>query len=153
MGTVQPQVNPKRTFIALNNNAGAFTVIRLTTFAKYVSIKEDPSYNAGVGQGVQGNYLSPFANSANIELGMNPAAPGGAVFLANDAIPGGLEPPCEFGSKHSLSGFTGMPLGNPGSAGNTDSPGTTVPTLGTPLIQLRSNTATATGIIVEEYVG
>lgn len=146
-----PPVNPKRTFIALNNNAGQMTVIRLSTWAKYVSIKEDPAYNAGVGQGVQGNYLDPFANSANITAGMNPAAPGGAVFQVNNSIPGGLEPPCEFGSKHALADGYGQPLGNPGSGGNVDNPGG-VPTLGTPLIQLRSNTATATGIIVEEYV-
>jgi hypothetical protein len=147
-----PAVNPKRTFLALNNNAGAFTVIRLSTFAKYVRISEDPAYNAGVGQGLQGNYLDPFAISANITKNMNPAAAGGAVFAVNASIPGGLEPPLEFGSRHALSGYQGMPLGNPGSGGNPVSPGGPV-TLGTPLVQLRSNTATPTGIIIEEYVG
>lgn len=147
-----PAVNPKRTFIALNNNAGAFTVIRLSTWAKYVSIKNDPAYNGGVCQGAQGNYLDPFAVSTNITAGMNPAAAGGAVFAANDAIPGDFDPPIEFGSKHALSDFHGMPLGNPGSGGNTDIPGGS-PTLGTPLIQLRSNSVSPCGVIVEEYVG
>ena len=148
-----PQVNPKRTFVALNNDAGAFTVIRLSTFAKYVRISEDPAYNEGVGQGLQGNYLDPFANSADIVAGMNPPVAGAAVWIPDASLPGALQPPLEFGSKHALSDYCGMPLGNPGSAGNTDSPGPETPTLGTPLVQLRSNTATATGIIIEEYVG
>jgi hypothetical protein len=150
-----PAVNPKRTFTALNNNAGAFTVIRLTTWAKYVRIKEDPAYQSGdpaAGQGLQGNYLDPFAQSANITKGMTPAVAGDAVFVANASIEGGVEPVIEFGSRHALSDGKGMPLGNPGSDGNIDVPGGQV-TLGTPLIQLRSNSANATGIIIEEYVG
>ena len=145
-----PQVNPKRTWYDLNNNAGGFTVIRLTTWAKYVEIAEDPAKNAGVGQGLQGNYLDPFAVSTNIERGMSPAAEGGAVFAVNAALAGGLEPPLTFGDKHNIHSGTEMPLGNPGSAGNVDNPGGQ-PTLGTPLIQLRSNTGTPTGIIVSEY--
>lgn len=144
--------NPKRRWIALNANDGAFTVIRLTTWAKYVEIVEDPAYNAGVGQGLQGNYLDPFALSTNIEAGMEPAAEGGAVFAVNASIPGGLEPPLTFGgSKNSLADGRGMPLGNPGSGGDPVGPGAG-PSLGTPLIQLRSNTATPTGVIVSEYV-
>lgn len=147
-----PSVNPKRRFIPLNNNAGAFTVIRLTTWAKYVKIEEDPAYQAGGnGQGLQGNYLDPFANSANITANMVPAVAGGAVFVANNSIDGGVEPQIEFGSKHALSSGCGPVLGNPGSGGNVDLPGGQ-PTLGTPLIQLRSNSANATGIIVSEYV-
>jgi hypothetical protein len=145
-----PQTNPKRTWYPLNGNGGAFTVIRLTTWAKYVEIAEDPAQNAGVGQGLQGNYLDPFAQSGNITAGMSPAGAGGAVFAVNAALAGGLEPPLNFGDKHNIHSGTEAPLGNPGSAGNVDNPGGQA-TLGTPLIQLRSNTATPTGIIVSEY--
>src|ERR1700739_224991 len=145
-----PQTNPKRRFIALNNNAGAFTVIRLTTWAKYVEIAEDPAYNAGVGQGLQGNYLDPFAVSPNMEAGRSPANEGGAVFIADVSLPGALQPPLTFGDKHNIHSGTEMPLGNPGSAGHGEHPGGGA-TVGTPIVQLRSNTATATGIIVSEY--
>ena len=144
------QSNPKITYVALNNNAGVFTVIRLSTFAKYVEIVEDPGVNAGVGQGLQGNILDPFAQSANITAGMVPAAAGAGVWPAPVAADG-WAPQITFGARHALGDWPGLPIGNPGSAGNVDNPGGT-PTLGTPLCQLRSNTATATQVIVREWV-
>lgn len=143
-----PQTNPKRTFYAINSDAGAFTVIRLTSWAKYVEITEDPNYNAGAQQGLQYNALDPFALSTNITANAEPAPPAFAIALA---APVGT-PQITFGDKHNVHSGTSAPLGNPGSAGNTDSPGTEVPTLGTPLAQVRTNSATAGGIVVVEYV-
>lgn len=149
-----PTTNPKRTFVALNGNGGAFTTIRLSTFAKYVRIVDDKSQNGGVTQGVEGNYIDPFASTAQIAAGegLTPAAAGGAVFIADDSVEGSFQPAITFGSKHALSDWKGMPLGNPGSDGAPAVPGGQ-PSLGTPLIQLRSYTATPCGVIVEEYVG
>ena len=146
-----PGVNPKRTYLALNASNGAFTVVRLSTWAKYVSIYEDPAYNNGQAQGLQGNNLDPFAQSSNITKGMTPGAAGGMVRPANYAVTGVILPQLEYGSKHALSNGEGAPLGQPGSAGNIDVPGGVV-TLGTPLCMLRSNTNLPTGIVIEEYV-
>lgn len=133
---------PKKQYVALNNNAGAFTVIRLTCMARYVEVIEDPSYNAGVAQGLQGNYLDPFLGQG----GLTPAAPGGQIW----PVPPVGTAAISLGDPRQTHGGLGMPLGNGGSGGNLDTPGGNV-ALGTPILQLRSNTATATGVIVSEW--
>ena len=150
------QTNPKTTFYPINSNAGVFTVIRLTTFAKYIEISEDPNYNAGQQQGLQYNSLDPFAVSSNITLNAQPTPPAYGIVLGFGGAtitlipPASFQPSLIFGDAHNIHSATEMPLGNPGSAGNVDSPGGTV-TLGTPLVQIRTNSANAGGIIVKEW--
>lgn len=139
------QVNPKRTKVAINNNAGAWTVIRLTTWAKYVAIYEDLTQNAGATQGLQYNLLDPFALSGNITQNAEPAPPDYFVSDKN------ASPEIEVGDARYIHSPTTMPLGNPGSGGNVDNPGG-VATLGTPVLQLRTNSANPTNAIVEEWV-
>jgi hypothetical protein len=147
--------NPKTTFYPINSDAGAFTVIRLTTFAKYVEICEDPNYNEGEQQGLQYNILDPFALSSNITRNAQPAPPDYGIVLAFGAAgttlpPGAFQAQLTFGDIHNVHSGTEMPLGNPGSAGNVDNPGG-VATLGTPLVQLRTNSANAGGVVVREW--
>ena len=151
-----PQTNPKRTWYPVAATGGLFTVIRLTTFAKFVEIIEDPAMNLGVAQGLQYNALDPFALSSNITLNSEPTAPtvglAAGNFAPSPAVAGTSVsfPQLTFGDKHNIHSGTEAPLGNPGSAGNVDSPGGTA-TLGTPIVQLLSATATATGVIVSEW--
>lgn len=137
-----PQVNPKRTLYAINNDAGAFTVIRLTTWAKFVAIDEDPTQNAGAKQGLQYYLLDPFAQSSNITA--NAEGP----FVTPDTPAG--QPELTIGDPHHVNDKATAPLGGPGSDGNIDVPGGVV-TLGTPIVQLRTNTADGTNVIVTEY--
>jgi hypothetical protein len=146
-----PQTNPKYTSYAINSNAGAFTVIRLTTFAKYVEIYEDPNANAGVQQGLQFNNLSPFAQSSNITENCQPPAPDfGIVLAVTNPPPGAFQPQLTFGDMHNIHSGTEAPLGNPGSAGFPSNPNAPA-SLGTPLVQLRSNSGTATAVVVREW--
>jgi len=131
-----PQVNPKRTRYAINGSGGAAVVIRLTVWAKYVSIDEDTTANAGIAQGLQGYALSPFAQSTNI---LDHA----------EALPSGVSH-YDFGDQFHMQSDTTTPLGNPGSAGNVDVPGGRA-TLGTPLVSLQSASVTATAVFVTEY--
>jgi len=50
-------VNPKVTNIAINAQGGAMTNIVLTIMCSKVEVIEDPSYNGGVPQGLQGYYM------------------------------------------------------------------------------------------------
>ncbi len=136
------QLNPSRRLVAINNDAGAFTVIRLTTWAKYVEIDEDPTQNAGAKQGLQYNALDPFVQSAEI---VNPPA----AYLVTPVTPVGT-PELTFGDKIHINDLTFAPLGNPGSGGDPVGPGAGA-SLGTPLVQLRTNSANATNVIVTEY--
>jgi len=151
-----PQTNPKRTWYPINGSAGLFTVIRLTTFAKFVDIIEDPGVEAGIAQGLQYNALDPFARSSNITANAQPTPPAVGIAPGNyapyPAVSGTSvsAPQLTFGDKHNIHSGTEAPLGNPGSAGNVDSPGGTA-TLGTPLVQLLSATTQATGVIVSEW--
>lgn len=138
-----PQLNPKRTVYAINNNAGAFTTIRLTTWAIYVEIDEDPTQNAGVKQGLQYNPLDPFVQSSEI---VDPPA----AYLVTPVSPLG-EPELTFGDKYHVKDLTFGPLGSPGSGGDPVGPGAG-PSLGTPLVQLRTNSASPTNVIVTEYM-
>lgn len=158
-----PQTNPKYTTYALNSSTGAFTVIRLTTFAKYVEIFEDPNVNGGVQQGLQYNNLDPFALSSNITLNSQPPAPDFGIVLAFGAPPGqgtagttppgAFQPQLTFGDEHNVHSGKEAPLGNPGSGGAPSTPGIPngAPSLGTPIVQLRSNSATATQVVVREW--
>lgn len=137
-----PQVNPKKTLYAINNNAGAFTTIRLSTWAKFVTVDEDPTQNAGAKQGLQYYQLDPFAQSGNI---LNNAE---GPFTAPLTAVG--TPEITLGDQYYVNAPTTAPLGNPGSGGNVDVPGG-VATLGTPILSLRTNSANPTNAIVTEY--
>lgn len=140
------QSNPKVSVVPINNDAGAFTVIRLTTWAKFVEFLEDPSQNAGAQQGLQYNLLDPFAISSNITANAEPTPP--AYLVAPAQTAGVVE--LELGDKYHVQSKSTKPLGAPGSDGNVDVPGGQV-TLGTPLIQVRTNSANATNLIVREH--
>lgn len=130
------QVNPLRRRVVINANNGQPVVIRLTTWAKYVEIEEDPSANAGILQGLQGFALDPMAQSSNITANDEPLESGKSLYT--------------FGDPYHQNSKSTAPLGNPGSGGNIDVPGG-VPTLGTPLAQLLSNTANATAVWIREW--
>lgn len=133
-------LNPKRQFVALNGSAGALTVIRLSCMAYYVEIVEDPAVNAGVAQGLQGNYMDPFDGS------LSPAA--GTTSWLPPTLPN--TPQITLGNQHHYPGQGGEILGNGGSGGQLDTPGGSV-RLGTPIVTLKSKTATATQVIVSEW--
>lgn len=128
-----PQTNPKVTNIALNGDAGAYTVISTTIMASKVEIQEDPSLNAGVAQGLQGYYLDPNSNPANPSV--DPAAPGAQVWLPNTAGQNGraYQPIIFGGDAGRVHGAEGNYVGQ------------------APLLKLRSNSATATGILLVEW--
>jgi hypothetical protein len=133
-----PQTNPKVTNIAINNNAGAFTVIKGTMQASKVLVMEDPSLNAGVAQGLQGYYLDPNSNPANPtrDLGGNNAAVQ-QTWLPNSAgQTGPAYEPIIFG------GPDGRVHGAYGEYTSAQ---------GTPLLQLRTNSATAGGVLLVEW--
>lgn len=130
------QVNPLRRRVAINGSGGASVVIRLTTWAKYVEIEEDPTANAGILQGLNGFALDPFAQSSAILTNSEPLEQGKSLYA--------------FGDPHHVNDIATTPLGNPGSAGNVDLPGGAA-TLGTPLASIISNTATATAVWIREY--
>lgn len=131
------QVNPLRRRVVINGSGGAAVIIRLTTWAKYLEIEEDPNANAGILQGLNGLALDPFAVSTSIGTNSEPLEQGKSYY--------------EFGDKYHDQSKSTMPLGNPGSGGNTDVPGDPRAFLGTPIASLNSNTATATAVWIREW--
>jgi hypothetical protein len=130
-----PQVNPKRTYIAVNGNAGAFVLVKCTITCSKVRVQEDPNYNAGVAQGLKGYYLDP--NSPNVAVNDPTDLNYQQTWLPNSA--GQVGPayqPIEFG------GDAGRVHGGEGNY---------VGAQGTPLLSLISASANATGIILEEW--
>lgn len=128
-----PQTNPKVTNIALNNNAGAFITIAGTKMSGKVMVMEDPALNAGVAQGLQGFYMDPNSKPPQQDKGGN-NAPVQQVWLPNSAgQTGQAYQPIEFEDRvHAAFGLYAA----------ADS---------TPLLQLRSNSATATGVLLVEW--
>lgn len=119
--------------IAINGNAGAYTTVLATQVTRRVEIVEDYSANAGVGQGLEYNLpdnksLDP-ANPA--WLGPFEIAPQTEPIILGEPVPQG-------------AGY-GTVLGH----GPDASGGYTL--AATPLIQIRSATATSTTIRVSEF--
>lgn len=127
------QTNPKVTNIVLNGSAGAYITISTTIMASKVEIQEDPSLNNGVAQGLQGFYLDPNSNPANPSL--DESAPGAQVWLANSAGQQGraYQPILFGGADGRVHGGLGNYVGQ------------------APLLKLRSNSATPTGILLVEW--
>jgi hypothetical protein len=135
--------------IAINGDAGAYTVISATQWTWRAEIIEDYSANAGVGQGLQ--YLVPDPKS------MYPDTPnwlGTAGSTGNTAVTAatvGFEVAPQ--TEPIILGSAVLPLGG-GSAptighGPDASGGYTLPA--TQLIQIRSASATGTTIRITEY--
>jgi hypothetical protein len=119
--------------IAINANTGAYTTVLATMVTRRVEILEDFSANAGVGQGLE--YMLPDPGS------LNPAVPSwdGPFEIAPQTEPIVLGEPVPQGH-----GF-GSVLGHgPDASGGYELPAT-------PLIQIRSASATATTIRVSEF--
>lgn len=125
--------NPKVTNIAINGSAGALTQINGTILASRVEVMEDPAYNAGAQQGLQGFYLDPNSNPAN------PAkSPANAqVWLPNGTGGSGRAyQPIIFG------GAPGRVFAAFGQYASADT---------TPLLQVKSLSASAGGVLLVEW--
>ena len=141
------QTNPKVTNIAVNGNAGAFTLILLTILASKVQVTEDPTYNAGTAQGLAGYYLDPQAVLSAAFLANPTYAAAKAVgYLANPNAQAWLpstagqqgqayEPITFGGSDGRVHGGEGGYVGGQGSA----------------VLMVTSNSATATGVLLTEW--
>jgi hypothetical protein len=130
-----PQVNPKTTKVALNGSGGAYVDIALTILASKAEIQEDPNLNAGTAQGLTGFYLDPDSSHA---------AP--AVDPANDTVNQWLP------NTTGQNGRAYQPIIFGGMDGRVDGgKGNYVGAAGTPLLRIRSSSATATGILLVEW--
>ena len=151
------QTNPKVTNIALNANGGPFAVILLTILASKAEVTEDPAYNAGVGQSLQGYYLDPQVTLAADFLA-NPtlaaaqargylANPNRQVWLPNNGGSGqaqSYEPITFGGSDGRVHGGEGGYVGAPG-------PGATPGSWTGGLLMLTMNSASAGGVLLTEW--
>lgn len=149
------QVNPVVRFIQLNANNGQMITIRCTIVCGYMEIEEDSAANAGTGQGVEGNLLDPFTGAPNPGAGVE-------VWLPSSAANPRGDYPIAIGDPRHNHGAQFLPIGNGGSGTYVDSrsqvpqnlpagPGYQNQSLGTPIIQLRSHTATPTVVRVKEW--
>ena len=125
------QNNPKVTNIALPAKGGVPVAITLTKVDSKVTVMEDPSLNNGVAQGLTGYYTDTqpgtgFPNSGPLQ-----------VWLPNTAgQQGRAYQPIIFG------GSDGRVHGGEGNYVGAD---------GTVILRLTSNSATPTGILLEEW--
>jgi hypothetical protein len=136
------QVNPKITNIAVPAQGGVPVNIVLTIMASKVEVMEDPTYNNGAGQGLQGYYIDtqPGVTVAPPAAGTPPpqASPANQqVWLANNnGQTGRAYQPIIFGGQDGRvhgahSNFVGA--------------------AGTVILQLTSNSELATGVILVEW--
>lgn len=91
------QDNPKVTNIAINAAGGALVLIAGTILASKVMVMEDPAYNAGAQQGLQGYILDPTSNplnparsNANLQVWL-PNGSGGSGWAYQPIIFGGTD--------------------------------------------------------------
>jgi len=126
-----PQSNPKVTNIPINAAGGALTLIATTIMCSKVEVQEDPNFGAAVG--LRGYYMDPESNHAN------PARdnPTEQTWLANTAGENGkaYQPIIFGGSDGRVHGAYGNYVG----------------AQGTPLLELVSVGATATGVLLVEW--
>lgn len=115
--------------INANGSAGLFVLIRATIDCRKCTLLEDGSANGGVGQGIQYAVVDPndpTGASATVQP------------IVFDTILPATEP-IILGGENSMNAALGSTLGR----GPQDAPGAGVaPSLGTPLIWVRSATAT-----------
>lgn len=119
--------------IAINGNGGAYTTVFATQVTRRVEILEDYSANAGTGQGLEYNLPDPASsNLANPSWdGPFAIAPQTEPIVLGEPIPQG-------------AGYAPVLGHGPDASGGYELPAT-------PLIQIRSATATGTTIRVSEF--
>lgn len=124
------QQNPKVTNIAVNAKGGVMTPITLTIMASHVQVIEDPQYNNGAQQGLQGYY-------AETEPGKGSAAVGPLqTWLPNsNGQIGKAFEPILFGDETREAGGLGSYVG----------------AQGTVVLLLTTNSANAGGVLLVEY--
>ena len=124
---------PRVTNVAVPASGAAPVLIKLSMLASKVEVTEDPSYNAGVAQGLKGYYMDPTA-PASVPAMSNPNL---QVWLPNTAGQRGQGfQPIVFGGEDArVHGGKGDYVGGQNSA----------------VLQVTSATATATGVIVTEW--
>lgn len=136
-------VNPKITNIALNGSAGALINIALTIMASKVRVSEDPAQNNGAPQGLQGYIIDTQPPQQAI-----PIEPGGGP--PPEATPQNLQMWLPNTAGQNGPGF--QPIVRGGESGRVHGgEGDYVGAQGTVILQLKSASATATGIILEEW--
>lgn len=129
-----PQTNPKVTNIAINAKNGAMTLIAGTKMSSRVMVMEDPNYNAGVAQGLQGYYLDPNSNgNVQRDKGGN-GAPVLQTWLPNSAG--------QQGQAYQPIIFEDRVHGGVGLYPAAD---------GTPLLQLTTNSVNPGGVLLVEW--
>jgi hypothetical protein len=123
----------KTRLIAVNGSGGAFVAVSATSVTRRVEIIEDGSANAGVGQGLQIQFDDGFGTVPNVPNTANTytVEPVSEPFTLGEPIPQG-------------AGY-GRVIGTPPD----NSGGYSIPA--TPLANVRSASATATIIRVNEY--
>lgn len=136
--------NPKVSNIAINNIAGLMTNIVLTIMASRVVIAEDPNFNGGQLQGLQGYYID-----TNPPQEVTPIMPGGLappnaspanlqIWLPNtDGQLGPNFEPIIFGGSEAgrVHGGQGYVVGGTGMV----------------ILQLRTNSINAGGVLLYEW--
>lgn len=132
-------------YIAINGSAGAYTTVLATQWTWRAEVLEDYSANAGVGQGLE--FLLPDPKS----FPQTPAWLGQAGSTAAPATPtvgfkiGPQTEPIILGQPLPLGGGSAPTIGT----GPDNSGGYSIPA--TPLIMIRSASATATAIRITEF--
>lgn len=119
---------PKITNYAVNGSGGATVKIPLTIQASFVRVQEDPTLNAGVAQGIEGYLLDAVTGARASTRQYWPANTAGQE--------GPAYQPIELGDPRRVHGQLGEPLGFNGAY----------------ILELISHSATATGVIVAEYI-
>lgn len=135
----------KPRYIAINGSAGAYTTVLATQWTWRAEILEDYSANAGVGQGLE--YLVPDPSTL-------PQAPSWLGQAGSTATPvtatvgfkiGPVTEPIILGEPLPLGGGSAPTIGT----GPDNSGGYSI--VATPLIMIRSATATSTAIRLTEF--
>lgn len=138
------QINPKTTRIPINAKGGVMTNITLTIGASKVEVMEDPFYNGGVPQGLTGYYIDNQPAVGTPPIKPDGSAPPQAspadlqVWLPNDAgqVGRAYEPIIFGGDAGRVHGAFGEYVG----------------AQGTVILQLTTNSVTAGGVLLVEWV-
>jgi len=137
------QTNPRVRNYPINAQGGAMTNIPLTMMSSKVEVIEDPSYNNGVFQGLQGYYIDTQPPQPPIPI------------LAPGEIPTQADPQALQTWLPPVAGVQGQAY-EPIVFGGTDGrvhggQGNYVGAQGTVILQLTTNSAQAGGVIVTEW--
>lgn len=132
-------------YIAINGGAGAYTTVLATQWTWRAEILEDFSANAGVGQGLEYLYPDPTTNPANPSwIGIAGSTANPVTATAGFKI-GPQTEPIILGEPLPLGGGSSPTIGT----GPDNSGGYVI--AATPLIMIRSASATATAIRITQF--